>query len=329
VWFLALVFLLVGSALAGCSSKAPPKDAGNELAPELAVTATTGGIRGLVVDQAVVPIPGAKVSLPTGANRTTDAAGLFNFTGLAPGDYFVIVAKPGFKGVQAAATVVAGVSDPPIVKVLLERLSTAQPYLDFYKLDGFYDCASSVSFDVDTCDWVYRTGYDVANESGHPVPVAPRSFFGYHNTQSVDVPADTYTIIQEGFWTDESVKEFWIMVDAWPIDASCDCSDHYGSLVAANPAYLRLDRFAADGSNNTVFHDSDGFGGAAGHFPVGVTVASRGFLPPAAQAGSGTDATTWYAVAQNFRFTVILSEFHNYVAPEGWTFETKDNYKVG
>jgi hypothetical protein len=325
-----LAILLLGAALAGCTSKAPPKDTSTDVAPELAVTATTGGIRGLIVDQAVVPVPAAKVTLSGGTNKTTDKNGLFNFTGLAPGDYFVIVAKPGFKGVQAAATVVAGVSDPPIVKVLLERLSTAQPYLDFYKLDGFYDCASAVNIDTDTCDWVYRTGWDVANDSGHPVPVAPRSFFGYHNTQFIDIPADAYDIIQEGFWTDPNVHNLWVMIDKTPIDASCDCSDTYSNVIGPNPTFNRIDRFATDGSNNTEFHADFINGGQVGSFPAGQTVAARGFIPFQKTPGpANTDPNQYYSVAQNFRFTVITSVFHNYVAPEGWTFETKDNYKIG
>jgi hypothetical protein len=333
-YLLLAVLLVGGAAFAGCASQAPQK-AKSDDAPTLEVSATTGGIRGLVVDQAVVPVPGATITISGGKNTTSDAKGLFNFTGLEPGDYFLQVVKPGFKSIQVQATVAAGVADPPIVKVLLERLSTAQPYLDFFKLDGFYQCASSVSFDVDTCDWVYRTGWDQYNESApspapKPLP-APRSAFTYTNTQYIDVPADTYSIVQEGFWTDESIKVFWIMIDEAPIKASCDCSDSFGGKIMGNPEYQRIDRFKADGTNNTGPWTEDGFGSVSKEgFPAGRTVVSRGFLAPAnTPVTDSTDATTWYAVAQNFKFQVITSLFHNYVAPQGWTFETQANYKVG
>lgn len=324
------ILLCGGAALAGCASKAPPAP-DTSTAPTLSgVTATTGGIRGLVVDQAVRPLAGAHVTLAGGANKTTGADGLFNFTNLQPGDYFVQVVKPGYKSVQASATVKAGVVDPPVVKVLLEALSSAQPYLDFFKLDGFYECASSVAVDTDTCDWVYRTGWDVANDTGHQPPT-PRSFMEYHNTQYIDVPADTYTLIQEGFWTDESVKKFWVMIDSTPIDSSCDCSlgGTYGNVIGENPIYNRMDRFKADGTNNTDFRSDFTNPKQVGTFPAGATVVSRGFLPFMDSPPGSTDPNSWYEVAQNFRFTVITSLFHNYVAPDGWTFETQDKYKIG
>ena len=40
------------------------------------------------------------------------------------------------------------------------------------------------------------------------------------------------------------------------------------------------------------------------------------------------DPNTWYSVAQNFRFTVITTLFHNTAAPEGWTFETREQYPI-
>ncbi len=319
---LALV-VLVASGFAGCSSGSKDDSSG---AGGLPVDDTTGGIRGLVVDQAVVPVPGALVTLSGGKNTTSDEAGQFNFTGLEPGDYFLSVGKPGFTGVQVSTTVVAGVAAPPIVKILLERLTTAQPYLDHFKLEGFYECAQAMSFVTDTCDWVPRTAWDVYNESqGSPPPVVPRSVLAYTNTQYIDVPMDTYTIIQEGFWTDENVRTLWVMLDAAPIDASCDCSDHYGSIIGENPVYSRISRFAPDGSNNTEF-TNDGFGASAGIFPAGLTVASRGFLPPQEEVGSNQDPNTWVSVAQNFHFVIITSLFHNYAAPDGWTFETKDQF---
>lgn len=289
---------------------------------------TTGVIRGLVVDQSVVPVQGALVTLSGGRNTTSDEAGQFNFTDLAPGDYFLSVGKPGFTGAQVSATVVAGVAAPPIVKVLIERLTTAQPYLDHFKLEGFYECAQAMSFVTDTCDWVPRTAWDVYNESqGSPPPLVPRSALAYTNTQYIDVPMDTYSIVQEGFWTDDNVRTLWVMLDAAPIDASCDCSDHYGSVIGENPVYSRIERFAPDGSNNTEF-TNDGFGDSAGIFPAGLTVASRGFLPPQEAVGSNQDPNTWVSVAQNFRFVIITSLFHNYAAPEGWTFEAKDQFPL-
>lgn len=323
---LLALLLVVATVLAGCSSGSP----GEPPVDGLDVTDTTGGIRGIVVDQAVVPVVGANVTLSGGQSTTSGEGGTFSFTGLAPGEYFLSVGKPGFQGAQVTATVVAGVPDPPIVKVLLERLSTAQPYLDFFKLDGFYECAHALFFVTDTCDWVPRTGWDVYNESqGSPPPAVPRSALRYYNTQYVDVPADTYAIVQEAFWENEAAPVLWIMIDETPIDAGCDCSDSYSNVVGESPTYNRLDRFLPDGSANTEFRADLVNGDAVGEFPAGQLVAVRGFIPFAESPASSGDPNTWAYVATNLSFTVITTLFHNYVPQDGWTFETKDQFPVG
>lgn len=308
--FLVLA-VLSGAVLAGCSgggSEDPLEDAGDE-APELEVTETTGGIRGIVVDQSIAPVAGARVVLSGGDNTTSDEEGLFRFTGLQPGDYFVAVSKPGFTSVQQAASVVAGVADPPIVKILLARLTTAQPYVDFYKLDGFYECGFALPFITDSCDFGWRTAYDGYNETtGSPPPVIPRSPTAFSNTQFIDVPADTWSVIQEAFWTDDAMKAMMISLDETPIDNACDCSDSYVNVVMAQPTYGRLDMYDPETG--------------ATEEPAGVTAAARGFIP-----FTEADEPVGYGVS--FRFTIITSLFHNYPAPEGWTFETKDQYPIG
>lgn len=297
----SVVVLLLAAGLAGCTS---PGSGTNDDLPGLDVTDSTGGIRGIVVDQSVVPVAGATVTLAGGQTAKSGEDGQFNFTGLAPGDYFLSVSKLGFLPVQQSTTVEAGVANPPIVKILLERLSTAQPYVDFYKLDGFYECGFALPFITDSCDFGWRTGYDAANESsGSPPPVIPRSPTAFANTQYIDVPADTFTIIQEAFWEDETITSMMVSVDETPIDNACDCSDSYLNVVMASPTYGRLDT-VDDKTGET-------------EEPAGVKVAARGFLP---------FGDPQYAL--NFKFTVITTLFHNVPAPEGWTFETREQYPI-
>ncbi len=75
-----------------------------------------------------------------------------------------------------------------------------------YKLDGFYECTYATFFVTDSCDWVYRTGWDSVNESYGQPPAAPRSVQKFHNTQYIDVSDEAWAIVQEGFWMDSSVK---------------------------------------------------------------------------------------------------------------------------
>ena len=148
---------LAATVLAGCTGGSGAK-AKQPAGPDYSIlglqaTETTGIIRGLVVDDAIRPLGNATVSttLPDGSNRTTTSAadGAFGFQGLAPGPYFLKVSKPGYLGAQASADVVAGVSAPAIVKILLKADPAALPYFQQFQFDAFVACsftAITVSF---------------------------------------------------------------------------------------------------------------------------------------------------------------------------------------
>ncbi len=302
------VGLLAAFVLAGCSSGGGGETPGNQ--DKLDVDAATGGIRGVVVDQAISPVAGALVTISGGASTESGPDGAFNFTRLEAGEYLVSVGKPGFKGAQTTTTVVAGDAEPAIVKLLLERLSTATPYLDHFKLDGYYDCAFSYGnpgqpIITDACDFGYRTAWDGVNETGNEPP-APRTIQRSVNTQFIDIPDDTYAAVQEAFWDSESVPVMMVLLSSTPIRNDCDCSDKdYIDVTMPSPTYGRLERYDANGTEIK-------------GFPLGEKVASRGFL-------------SWEATstAQNFPFVVMTTLFHNYVPDPEWTFLTKENYPVG
>lgn len=310
---LLAVGLLVALALAGCSSGGGGETPGNE--DKLDVDAATGGIRGVIVDQAISPVAGAVVTITGGLSTESASDGTFNFTRLQPGEYLVTVGKPGFKGAQTSTTVVAGDPEPKVVKLLIERLSTATPFFEHYKLDGYYECAYAVPFQTDGCDWGYRTAWDELNNSGNPPPT-PRTVQRFSNTQYIAVSEDTYTIIQEGFWDNSGVTALWIMIDETPIANDCDCSPSYGNRIGPAGVLNRLDRYTPDGAENTNFTTDQG--SPIGEFPTDKLVASRGFLP---------FGDPQYAL--NFQFTVITTLFHNYVPDQEWTFQTKENFPVG
>src|SRR5438477_13186878 len=82
-----------------------------------AQSATTGALRGTVVDPAGAVVPGVTVTLlnpTTGQAQTTmtDAKGLYAFSLLAPGTYDVEFFAQGFK-TSIAMLVVLNVSDAP------------------------------------------------------------------------------------------------------------------------------------------------------------------------------------------------------------------------
>ncbi len=144
---LLAVALLVALALAGCTQEGATLDAGSFVDESefegVEATATTGVIRGVVVDEAVRPIAGAAITLAGDDPReaTSSEAGAFAFAGLEPGTYFLTTTKIGYSSVQTSVDVVAGVQEPPITKVLLVADPTSTPFVTSATLDGFIECS--------------------------------------------------------------------------------------------------------------------------------------------------------------------------------------------
>lgn len=143
-----LSLVMIAMAFAGCSGGAggtsePTSGLSNEEIAEAAgevevsATATTGVVRGVVLDQAIRPIPGATVQL-VGADKTTTSndQGAFGFEDLVPGTYFVSAAKDGYETSQAAVDVEAGVTNPVPLKIRLQALAPKVAYCDVLTQKG-------------------------------------------------------------------------------------------------------------------------------------------------------------------------------------------------
>lgn len=168
--------LLAAAALAmivfaGCASPSAPSQA-EPVADfeqlELTATATTGIIRGIVVDDAIRPISAAIVTLNGEAPQTvtTTNDGAFGFDDLAPGTYFISVSKAGYFDAQQSAEVVAGVAEPPIVKALLARdTSFVAPYVEAFVLEGYIECGVTTPVIAGAvCSFGTIVGLDITND---------------------------------------------------------------------------------------------------------------------------------------------------------------------
>ncbi len=147
---LLIGFCLLAITLAGCAENATSEDTAVEDDPalEVEVTDELGGIRGVVVNDAIVPIAGATVELPLGSETLTtetDEEGRFTFSKIAPGSYFLTISKANHESAQAGVVVEAGEESPEIIKVQLNRLFAMDPYYvtDYYQ--AFIGCAYSFS----------------------------------------------------------------------------------------------------------------------------------------------------------------------------------------
>lgn len=141
---------MLGVVLSGCAGGDPPAagtDAGAAFdGLGLEATATTGVIRGVVIDGSVVPVAGASVALTPGdATVLSDAEGRFGFADLAAGTYFLTASKAGHTTVQASVDVVAGEAAPAATLLRLQRLPGTEPYVVAMQWDGFMQCSFTVA----------------------------------------------------------------------------------------------------------------------------------------------------------------------------------------
>ncbi|MGB1585903.1 MAG: carboxypeptidase-like regulatory domain-containing protein [Thermoplasmatota archaeon] len=142
-----VVLMLLAVTLAGCSEEAGPADQGTDLTvdDDLQATDTTGIIRGVVVDEAVIPIVGATVTIQGQNLETqTDEEGAFGFDGLDEGVYFLRVDKLGYNSTQSNANVVAGVERPDAILIRLISNPTTAPYFESEQLRGYLACGAPV-----------------------------------------------------------------------------------------------------------------------------------------------------------------------------------------
>ena len=129
------LLILVAVVLAGCASGPAHSKSSNEVgAGDCPV------IRGIVVDEAIRPLAGATIEV-VGQNasvpaQTTDKSGAYTLPCLPVGSYLIRASHPLYSTVQQAVEVGDSAS-PPLVKIQLQRVIFANPYVQVQKFDGF------------------------------------------------------------------------------------------------------------------------------------------------------------------------------------------------
>jgi hypothetical protein len=175
---LAVATLALAALLSGCAGKAaePPTNAIDAAANELALkaTATTGVIRGVVVDTAIRPVASLKVTTQAkGGTLTTNtsANGAFAFEGLAAGTYFLKTHKAGYEDTQTSVDVVAGDSAPAVTRIQVLADPSTRPSVDLFHFKGFLECSAVVGTPLTggfftPCENP-ATGERIGNENSH------------------------------------------------------------------------------------------------------------------------------------------------------------------
>jgi hypothetical protein len=274
--------------LAGCSSTGSddtPEPVGDFSGLDLAATDTTGIIRGIVVDESIRPIMGARLVLQSEAGPMEALSaedGVFGYEGLAGGTYFIQASKPGFVSAQVSTDVVVGVAEPAIVKVLLVADPASTPYVQTFVWNGFIECSTRVGTGPTGQGSV---GLNACNDVGN---------------QDVNFPVDiagTPSMIQaEAIW--KSTQTFGSGLSFVVGPKNCDDikwarADGPSSLVIA----LGEDALASEED-----FEKDG----------GLCYRMFSYV-------SGESQETLGAVTSQ-RFDVYFHVFYNFLPPEGWKF---------
>src|ERR1041385_301297 len=256
-WWVCAALLLV--TLAGCTGasdkpKAKPDAAFEDL--DLKATATTGVLRGVVVDSRIAPIAGVDVNLGGVAQRngTTDKDGRFAFTDLEPGTYIVAAHHSLYVDAQTTAEVLAGVDSPPVVKLQLERRFSQAPFHETYKHDGFIQCnQAGVYYASAPCVTDFTgiaAGPTGANQCVDPTylcckPAGCMPFLRRIQTEqrgfTVPLGAGWQTLIWEMVWKESSdtFDNLGITV-SYNETERCACHN-FGSLGGPSPLRMQID----------------------------------------------------------------------------------------
>ncbi len=154
------LFAVLALTLAGCAD--PPAAKAEEdlgLDDNIAATATTGYIRGVVVDETITPIAGVAVSGDDGLAATTNEKGAYAFPDLVPGTYCLTFSKLGFDEVKACTQVKAGV-DPDTMRTQLTSNPELLPFAEPLKFKGMVKCGASY---IAACGAADIVGQDVGD----------------------------------------------------------------------------------------------------------------------------------------------------------------------
>ena len=295
--------VLVAALLAGCSDPGAAVDDPKFDGLGLQATETTGLIRGVVVDDAVRPIAGARVILRTEPPQetTTGDDGLFGFDSLAPGTYFLAIERLGYFPVQQSAEVVAGVAEPPIVKALLKRDLALTPFWQGLTFEGYIECTTSV---LVLCGApAVLTGQSFTNDR-----FAWDQYFADNAThlQAEMVWESTQAASPEMYFEMEVLND-----DCEDADEDNDIGSFLNSTRGTSPIYATVNATEVAefsiGSTCPIWMSL--FSGAINGTPCFDDVDPTG-TAPAWCAG--------FTVQQ--RFTMYFHTFHHYTPPSGWRF---------
>lgn len=293
----ALIALLAAMALAGCADDAQQPAVDDALGPALTATETTGVLRGLVVDQAIRPLANVSVTLSgpdVDRQAFTDADGFFGFAALPPGSYFVTAAKLAYGDVQQSTEVVAGVSEPPLVRLQLTFVPSEAPFVVALQRVAFVQC---IVPGANAC--AIANLYPCAL-AGYCTPVVQDTSYVqvYDELMSAGRAPDWFQAEMAWDSTQSLSPDLAILSSAHSPDDGAGRDERQAAVSGPSPLTLTMDRAmgdewelgTAEGTAYEIF----------GHMQATSAIGSAGFV-----------------LNQQVQF--YFHAFYGYLPPEGWT----------
>ncbi len=299
-----VAFLIVAVALSGCADDSQPVPEGDPVLDDLDLQATdeTGVVRGVVIDAAITPVVGATVAIESlGLSTTTNDNGAFGFSDLEPGTYFLHAEKPGFTTVQSSTEVIAGVSEPPVLKLLMEHEPGTAPFIEGLFFTGRLSCGAAI----------FATSVGCTTNSAVASAIGDQSIF------SVDYLSVPQWIQGELVWeaTQPAAGAF-----IWEITAQ-GSNSHLGYReTEGSPALAYLNETAAQ-ANAAVIMDS----GLNFRFFGGPHELCRSPSPP---SGVPNVAPFGCGLTLEQETEVFVHNFYNLLPDEGWRFTSDGAHGV-
>ncbi len=307
-----MTLLLVAAMLSGCAD-APELEGGHcETAanpdPSCFGPSSEPQLRGVVVDEAIVPLSGATVVLDDQTTTTGDD-GLFVFTGLAPG-FYTVTASHEFYDTVTVQGEALGDGLAQVVRIQLTRTIFDEPYIETEVFDGFLACSSNV-------------GGVIAEECGEGVGVPGYGRIGTHpnNQPQVEFFAagpSPQTIQGEIIWTPtlrlqdglQSGDFTTIMATHHVCDPICGYEAKLDDKVGGSPMVMRTDDGDQGGAYFTQPDVAMADAGITDETPIAI------FVWQSDQDLAGVQLEQPFTVYRTVSFVLPL--------PEGWSLAEGD-----
>lgn len=301
-----VLLLALALLIAGCADDAASAQDDDDFDVDVEVDKDTGGIRGVVVDSTIVPVPDATVKLTSTdppLETLSDAEGRFAFSKVVPGSHVVEVSKYGFEAVQSSVEVKAGEAQPPVVRIQIQQTYSQAPYSMPFTFDGQIVCSYSASAGITGITAPCVTDYTSLVCPGGCAP-ALREVQGDSRDWVQEIQSGWKTHMIEMTW-DPSAQGTSDQLGFTVSHTERTAYHWYASFGGDNPVVARIDCCEPHPSRQ----QADGIPEEG--LPNLLTFANV--------RGSGP-----FSLALQQDFQVITHTFYHLAAPEGWSFINGD-----